>query len=150
MVEPSRAAACSRGAISAWARSFQWEWPPRGDPPPPVADPTSTSDRAIERAPIHVEHDWSGDHCKGTTPADGSTDPVGSNNRHWPSAERAVEVACMTSGLVDVDTTGPLLAKIFGMISDVVLPERGGPRTITECCGSMKHQPRASCPKYAP
>jgi hypothetical protein len=50
-----------------------------------------------------------------------------------PSAERADKVAAMTSGLVDVDTTAPLQANTLGMISDVVLPDRGGPRIITEC-----------------
>jgi hypothetical protein len=49
-----------------------------------------------------------------------------------------------------VDTTGPLLANTLGMISDVVLPERGGPRIMTECCGRTKHQPLSLWPRYAP
>ena len=43
-----------------------------------------------------------------------STDPVGSNSRHCPSADRAPTVASRTSGLVDVDTTGPLARQHVG------------------------------------
>ena len=38
----------------------------------------------------------------------------------------------MTSGLVDVDTTGPSDSKILGMTRDDVFPERGGPSTSVE------------------
>src|ERR1700691_4981018 len=150
MSEPSRAAACSSGASSAWARSCQWDPSDRSALEPDAADPTSTRHRAIESAPVHVPHDCRGDQWRGTTPGRGSTDPVGSKRRHRPSPERAAEVASSTSGLVDVDTTGPLLANTLGMISDVVLPERGGPRIMTECCGRAKHQPLSLCPRYAP
>ncbi len=117
---------------------------------PVAADPTSTSDRAIESAPVHVPHDWSGDQCRGSSPWSRSTDPVGSNRRHRPSPDRAATVASSTSGLVDVDTTGPLLAITLGMINDVVLPERGGPRIMTECCGSDEAPTAAHCARDTP
>jgi hypothetical protein len=150
MSAPSRAAACIRGASSDWARSCQWDPSDRWPPWPEVDDPTMTSDRAMARAPVQVVHDWSGDQCRGTRPGVGRTDPVGSNSRHLPRSDRDARVASTTSRLVDVDTTGPLLANTLGMISDVVLPERGGPRIITECCGCTKHQPPSLCPRYAP
>jgi hypothetical protein len=34
-----------------------------------------------------------------------------------------------------VDTTAPFADSTFGMINEVVLPDRGGPSTITEWCG---------------
>ena len=56
-------------------------------------------------------------------------------------------VASSTSGLVDVDTTGPLLAITLGMINEDVFPERGGPRIITDCSGRAKHQPSFAVPE---
>ena len=107
MSAPSSAAACNSGASSAWARSVQW------DPSPcdirPGDDPTSTSDRAMESAALQVVDDCSGDHRRAAAPGGRSTDPVGSNRRHRPSCDRAPRVASITSDLVEVETTGPLL-----------------------------------------
>jgi hypothetical protein len=52
--------------------------------------------------------------------------------------------------LVDVDTTGPSLIMTLGMIREEVFPDRGGPRTITDCSGGTKHQPRSLWPRYTP
>jgi hypothetical protein len=96
----------------------------------------------MDRAVSHRWHDWSGDQRNGASPEDLSTDSVGSKRRHSPSRDRTPAVASSTSGLVDVDTTGPLLTITLGMINDDVFPDRGGPRTITDCSGLTKHQPR--------
>ena len=56
-------------------------------------------------------------------------------------------VASSTSGLVEVDTTGPLLASTLGMINEDVFPERGGPRIMTDCSGRAKHQPGSPWPR---
>ncbi len=90
--------------------------------------------------PSQVVHDWSGDHRSRCRPSVRFTEPVGSKRKQVPRRDRAATVASSTSGLVDVDTTGPLLAITLGMIRDDVFPERGGPRIITDCCGLAKHQ----------
>ncbi len=41
----------------------------------------------------------------------------------------------MTSGLVEVETTGPSATKRLGMTREDVFPEREGPRTSVERCG---------------
>ena len=91
MSAPSRAAACSSGASSAWARSVQWEpslvgrrrWPTRphldqrpghGRAPDPCACTTAAATTAA-----------------GGSRSIGATDPVGSNRRHRPSRDRAAD-----------------------------------------------------------
>jgi hypothetical protein len=51
-------------------------------------------------------------------------------------------VASITSDLVEVETTGPLLTITLGMINAEDFPDLGGPRTITDCSGRAKHHPR--------
>ena len=150
MSAPSMAAAWSNGAIRAWARSVQWDPSPWAGPRPWEPDPTSTSDLAIVRAGSHSVHDWSGDQRNGRSRADRATDSVGSKRKHSPTRDRASTVASRTSGLVEVETTEPLLDTTLGMINDDVFPERGGPRIITDCSGRTKHQPCSLCPRYTP
>ncbi len=45
-------------------------------------------------------------------------------------------VASSTSGLVDVDTTGPLLTITLGMINEDVFPDRGGTEDHHRLLGS--------------
>ncbi len=99
---------------------------------------------------IQVVHDCSGDHRNGAMWSPGWTDPVGSNSRQVPSADRATEVASMTSGLVEVDTTGPLLANTFGMINDVVFPDAAD-RGSSPNAGGRRSTNRVRCvPDTAP
>ena len=149
MSVPSMAAAWSSGAISAWARSVQWVLPPR-ETDAADAEPTSTSEWAMARAPVHSVHDWIGDHRSLREWRPWSVDPVGSNSQVRPMVERAAAVASSTSGFVDVETTAPLAASTFGMTSDVVFPDRGGPMIITECPGGTKRQPCRSPPRKMP
>ena len=144
----SMAAAWRSGAIRASARSVQWVLPARESVA--EAEPTSTRARAMASAPVHSVHDWIGDHRSLREWRPGSADPVGSNSQVRPKVERAAAVASSTSGFVDVDTTAPLAASTFGMTSDVVFPDRGGPRIITECSGGTKRQPCRSPPRKTP
>ena len=78
MSAPSMAAACSSGAISAWARSVQWDPSPWAGPPPVGTDPTSTSDRAMVRArkPFGARLEWRPPQWAEPRLI-GATDPVG-------------------------------------------------------------------------
>ena len=113
--------------------------------PPPA--PTSTRERAVASDPVQSVHDCSGDQRRGSSGWVVSTVPVGSNRKQVPSCERAPIVASTTSGLVDVEITAPGDAITLGMIKEVVFHDRGGPRTITDCCGAVWHHPYASCPR---
>jgi hypothetical protein len=53
-----------------------------------------------------------------------------------PDLARAAAVTRITSGLVEVDTTGPVAARIAGMMTEDVFPDRGGPKTSTELSGA--------------
>jgi hypothetical protein len=55
--------------------------------------------------------------------------------KQLPRFQRCHNVAAITSGLVDVDTTAAGASRTQGMTRAVVLPERGGPRTITDDSG---------------
>jgi hypothetical protein len=46
-----------------------------------------------------------------------------------PRVDRAAQVAVSTSGLVEVETTGPVCDKTAGIITAEVLPDCGGPIT---------------------
>ena len=131
---PARSSADARRPESARAR-------------PPV--PTSTSDRAVASA--------AGPRRRTTaaaTSADGSSRaPVsrGAGRVEQQASARAVTArrrwrrarpAWSTSRRPD-----RLHASTLGMINDDVLPDRGGPRTITDCCGDAWHQPVSSCPR---
>ena len=134
MSAPSIAAAWSRGASSAWARSVQWDASACTAPGP--VEPTTTSERAVVRAVRHEVHAGNGDHRSRCTPGRSTTDPDGSKRWHVPSVERVAMVASSTSGFVEVVTTAPAADNTLGMSSADVLPERGGPSTSTECCPS--------------
>ena len=70
--------------------------------------------------------------------------------RHSPTRERAVAVVAITSGLVDVLTAGPDATRRLGMINEDVLPDRGGPRTNTDCSGGANIQSLSRWPRYMP
>jgi hypothetical protein len=92
-----------------------------------------------------------GDHDIRRTPAGTDSVPAGSNSHTWPICERARIVAPITSGLVEVLTAGPDAAISAGIITAVVFPDRGGPRTITADSGSAAaHSPFWETPRYAP
>ena len=56
-------------------------------------------------------------------------------------------VTLITSGLVEVDTTGPVAARIAGMMIEEVFPERGGPKTRTERSGAAQCGPLVPPPR---
>jgi len=67
-------------------------------------------------------------------------------NHTRPKARRAVSVACSTSGLVDVLTTGPGCAMSAGITTHDVLPARGPARTRPATSGGAEiHWPWAEC-----
>ncbi len=139
------AAACSSGARSASARSIQWAPSPRCA----VGRAVRVIALAVMRAASQSRHAGTGDHRKGRTPGGGLARPDGSNNQHWPTWSRAANVAAMTSGLVEVETTGPGATSAFGITRVVVLPDRGGPRTSMPCCGAANAGPIALDPRYS-
>ncbi len=145
MSSSSRDPAWSRGASSERARSFQW--PPSGRPEVGAA-PTSTSEAATATAPSQVAAVCRGDQRSGSTVPPLGNEPVGSNSRQRPIRPRTAEVAATTSGLVEVDTTGPAAAKRLGMTTDEVFPERGGPSTSMECSGRAKCHWSPPWPRY--
>ncbi len=103
-------------------------WPRSMPPARPDAAPTSTSDRAMESAPVQVLQDCSGDHRNRCRSWPRLTEPDGSKSMASSEARGAATVASSTSVLVEVETTAPLAASTLGMINEVVLPERGEDR----------------------
>ena len=61
--------------------------------------------------------------------------PEGSNNHVRPRRLLTLADHISTSVLVEVVTTAPGAVNRLGTTTDVVLPERGGPRTKSACCG---------------
>ena len=60
-------------------------------------------------------------------------------------------MACITSGFVEVESAAPGAASREGITSELVFPERGGPRTMTACSGSaVTHPPPGVNPRNAP
>jgi hypothetical protein len=53
------------------------------------------------------------------------------NYHTLPIRDRASAVAAATSGLVEVHTAAPELARTVGMITPLVFPDRGGPSNST-------------------
>src|ERR1700722_15571798 len=101
----------------------------------------STSDSS------HVAAEATGDQRRRVIPAGTATVPLGSSNQHRPSPALDPAVAARRSGLVEVAATAPGAASTLGMATAVVLPDRGGPRTRTACCGSAKDSPPAVAPR---
>ena len=60
MSAPPMAAACSSGAISAWARSVQWEPSPWAGhrPPEPDSDLDQRSGHGQRREPFRARLEW--------------------------------------------------------------------------------------------
>ncbi len=86
----------------------------------------------------------------GSTRRGGSTRPPGSNNRQRPTRLRAAEVACSTSGLVEVVSTAPPAAITFGTTMELVLPDLGGPSTRTQCSDGANTGPPGELPRKRP
>jgi len=60
-------------------------------------------------------------------------------------------VAWATSGLVEVETAGPVCAIRVGTITALVLPDRGGPSTSTaRSVREYRVCPSGRCPRYTP
>ena len=60
-------------------------------------------------------------------------------------------VARITSGFVDVDTTGPVCASTAGMITPLVFPDRGGPSSSTaRSLRANRASPPVVSPRYTP
>ena len=97
---------------------------------------------AITRASSQLLAAATGDqHSRRTPSGSRSSEAEGSNSHAWPTSERAATVARITSGLVEVAITAPDAPSTAGIITALVLPERGGPRTITALSGSARIQP---------
>jgi hypothetical protein len=99
--------------------------------------------RAINSAPSQSPAQVTGDHRSSSTPGTVPA-PVGSNCHTRPNRSRHPAVASSTSGLVEVDTTAPACARTAGIITLVVLPDRGGPSRSAARSG------RALGPRAAP
>jgi hypothetical protein len=107
--------------------------------------------RAISNAPSQETELCTGDHRNSRLPSAEPAAPVGSNTHVCPSRDRAGTVAWATSALVDVLTAGPACAINAGMITPLVLPDRGGPSSSTARSGrAYRAPPSRSCPRYAP
>ena len=90
----------------------------------PVDSPTSrVSDRGRpdDQRPCHGQRTgpgrqvWSGDHRSGVSAPSAGHRPGRIEQEGPPTRDRATTVASRTSGLVDVETTGPLAASTLGM-----------------------------------
>ena len=141
----SRAAAWRRGASSAPALSVQW-----CSPVCPVRVPlrdAATIASAVWTAASHRPAVVSGDQPTRSTEVGHSTSPLGSKRKAHPSRPRAVAVDSITSGLVEVETTGPLASRILGMTREDVLPDRDGPRTRVDRCGPAQAHPPLPSPR---
>ena len=105
----SNAAACMNTASSAAARSVQCpaSWAPAAG----RAVVTMSCDSLSARS--HARHAGTGDHRSNSMPCDGTASPAGSNSQHLPTWLRVAAVCWSTSGLVEVDTIGPLAARIL-------------------------------------
>ena len=67
--------------------------------------------------------------------------PGGSSaSQACPTSERTPALARITSGLIEVEITGPVADITAGTITALVFPERGGPSTITALSGSARTQ----------
>src|ERR1700721_369558 len=146
---PSREAECNNAASSADERSCQWLSKPfaswRAPTEPPVAETTMSLD--MSKASSHCEDADTGDHARGATPLGRSTVPLGSYRRVSPARARAGAVNVITSGLVEVETTGPLAARTEGTMIDEVFPDRGGPKTSTARSRDDHTGPRVPPPR---
>ena len=142
MESRSFAAAWRRVERSAPARSVQWCSPTR-DPLKRLA-PTIAS--AVTTAASQLEAVVSGDQPTRSTPRGQATSPLGSYRNAQPSRLREGAVARMTSGLVEVETTGPSDSKILGMTREDVFPDRGGPNTRVERSAPAHIHPCAPVP----
>ena len=92
-----------------------------------------------------------GDHRSCSSPAGGLLAPVGSNIHTRPSRALARAVARATSGLVEVTIAGPACASTAGMITPLVLPDRGGPSSSTARSGrANRHCPSSPAPSHTP
>jgi hypothetical protein len=144
MSRPSSAAACRNGASSAWERLAQCDpWVVPAPRPALIA-------RAINNAPSHERPQRTGDHRSRCNPLGGLL-PVGSNSHNRPERTRAGHVNAATSGLVEVDTAGPVWAISAGIITALVFPDRGGPSSSTARCErANRNVPSLASPRYAP
>jgi hypothetical protein len=101
--------------------------------------------------PSHVSALVIGDHRNCSSPAGGRLVPVGSNIHTRPSRALARAVARATSGLAEVTTAGPMYADTAGMITPLVLPDRGGPSSSTARSGrANRHCPSSPAPSHTP
>src|SRR5205085_7847876 len=92
-----------------------------------------------------------GDHRAMETPGGAAMVPEGSNSQQVPRRLREPAVISITSGLVEVLTTARGAVRTTGMTRDEVLPDRGGPRTSTQCsAGANTGQPPWPRPRYNP
>ena len=132
-----RLAACSSGASSAAARSVQW---PSFVVPLPGRVQAAIA-LAITRASSQLRPPPPATSTAAAPPSGSRrSEAVGSNSQAWPTSERAATVARITSGLVAVLITAPDAPITAGIITALVFPERGGPRTITALSGSARAQ----------
>ncbi len=137
-------AACNKPASNACARLAQCD---ASEVPNPTRAPETIA-RAINIAPSHEAEQVTGDQPNRTPTLAAGLLAVGSNTHTRPARDRAHPVACSTSGLVDVDTTGPRWQSRVGMITALVFPERGGPSTSTARSGlAARHRPSLPTPR---
>src|SRR5207237_9696921 len=121
----------------------EWLPPPR----PATRRLPATRARAMATAPSHVRLAVTGDHPKGHTPGGAGTVPVGSHRQQRPSWARAPRVTSMQSLLVEVLSTGPAAARMEGITTEVVFPDRGGPSTRAACSGRAHTHPLVPSPR---
>jgi hypothetical protein len=77
----------------------------------------------VVSAPCQVRQEASGVQRAERSPVT----PSGSYTHTWPMARRSARVAWSTSGLTEVETTGPSHSSIAGMTTPTVLWLPGGP-----------------------
>ena len=120
---PPSAAAKSRGASRASARSTQWA-DSVSDAPGRAAWARAC---AMATAWSKVSQPTTGDQRSLVTQRGRDTEPLGSNTKARPKSIRRQAVAISTSGFVEVETTAAGASRTVGITRVDVLPERGGP-----------------------
>src|SRR5262249_43342306 len=106
-----------------------------------------TIDSATRMALSHSEEEATGDHPTRVTAGNAAMASLGSNSKHGPSRERAVTQACKTSLFVETARTLPAQDNTFGMTTELVFPDRGGPSTKTPCSGGANRGPELPFPR---
>ena len=106
-------------------------------------------DRAVLSAVPQSSAPMSGDQRSGTSPGGSVVSPSGQYAHTRPYGARASAVARTTSGFVEVETTGPNIEMIAGVITAAVFPAwlRGGPRISAWPCRCVVIQPVSVPPR---